>query len=299
MGGLREPGMDNDYYEWSPLVGRTPLRWPHGARVALCVVVCLEHYEIQPPEDAYAAPNLLGTLGRNPYPDFRTFSMREYGNRVGVFRVMQALDRAGIRATAAIDAATAERCPFVVEQCRTRGWEFAGHGQTVNRMISSRMSEDEERAYLRTSIDAVERFTGERPRGWLGPEFGESARTPALLAEAGLTYVLDWPNDDQPYQMHTPNGALISVPVSIEHDDTFAHWYRRMTMARWRRSVEEAFATLHEEGALDGRLFVLNLHPWLIGQPYRVSYLEEVLATLGGYADVWKATAGEVAEWCR
>ena len=125
--------------------------------------------------------------------------MHEYGNRVGVFRVLDTLQRHGFKPTIAMDRLTAEHYPFLVRHCVARGFEFIAHGVSVNRMITSRMPEQEEREYIRTSVDALTRATGKAPSGWLGPEYGESANTPGLLAEAGIRYVCDWVNDEQPY----------------------------------------------------------------------------------------------------
>jgi allantoinase len=297
MPGTRSPGMDNEYYEWSPLVKRPALKWPNDARLALCVVVSLEHYELQPPADAYMPPNLPGGRGRGPHPDFPTFSMREYGNRVGIFRLMRALDKYGIKATAAIDATVAAHYPVLVQECQKRGWEFVGHGQTVNRMITSNMTEGQEREYIRSSLQTIKDNTGRLPVGWLGPEYGESTRTPAILAEEGVRYVLDWCNDEQPYRMRVPRGQMVGLPVMLELDDTFAHWQRRVTMARWRRMVEEAFDTMYEEGARNGRLLTLNLHPWLIGQAYRITYLDEALGHICRQGGVWKCTGEEAVGW--
>ena len=296
MPGMRRPGMDNDYYDWSPIVSRPALRWPDDARVALCIIVCLEQYEFEPPPDAYMPPNLAGGLGRGAFPDFRNFSHREYGNRVGIFRVMNILDKHGIKGTVAMDSAIAENYPFLVEECQRRGWEFIGHGQTLNRMITSNMSEDQEREYIRTSLDSLARATGRRAVGWLGPEYGESTRTPAILAEEGVRYVCDWPNDEQPYWMKVPKGQMVSLPVMLDLDDVFTHWGRRVTVGRWAQRVMEAFDTMYVDGASSGRLFALNLHPWLIGQPFRIKYLDEALGHIMRRQAVWAATGSEITD---
>jgi peptidoglycan/xylan/chitin deacetylase (PgdA/CDA1 family) len=156
---------------------------------------------------------------------------------------MEVLDRYAVRATAAVDAAVATRYPAVIEQCQERDWEFVAHGQTVNRMITSRLDEHAEREYIRSSLADITRGTGRRPQGWLGPEYGESARTPPLLAEQGLAYLLDWPNDEQPYWMTTPAGNILSIPIMAELDDTVCYG-RHITVERWRRMVTEAFDVL-------------------------------------------------------
>ncbi|MBI4337196.1 MAG: polysaccharide deacetylase family protein [Chloroflexi bacterium] len=297
MPGMRKPGMDNDYYDFSPIVKRAALKWPDNARVALCVIVNLEHYEIQPPADAYMPPNLPGGLGRGGFPDFRSVSHRDYGNRVGIFRVMNVLDKHGIKGTAAIDATVAENYPFIVNECKKRGWEFIGHGQTVNRSITSNMTEAQEREYIRSSLDAVAKATGKRPGGWLGPEYGESTRTPAILAAEGVQYVCDWPNDEQPYRMKVPKGSMVSLPIMLELDDVFTHWNRRVTIMRWEQLVREAFDTMYVDGARGGRLLTLNLHPFLIGQPFRIKYLDQALEHIFKRGGVWKATGGEIVNW--
>src|SRR5215212_6638172 len=153
-------GMDHDHYAWSPLNATRPkLEWPNKARVALCVIVVLEQVEWQQPPDNFTVANLAGGYGWGPFPDVTAWSHREYGNRVGVFRVLDVLEEHGIRPTVAIDALTAEHYQFLVRHCMQRECEFIAHGISVNRMITSKMSEEEERRYIRTSIDAVTQAT--------------------------------------------------------------------------------------------------------------------------------------------
>ena len=299
MPGERKPGMDHDLYEWSPIIARPALKWPDNARVALCIIVCLEHYEWRPSPDAYAPPNLTGYLGRRPFPDITNFSHREYGNRLGIFRLMEVLDKYGIRATAAVNAKVADHQPFLIPKCLDRGWEFIGHGITANRMITSQMSEEQEREYIMESLGALERATGRRPVGWFGPEYGESSRTPALLTEEGVRYLCDWPNDEQPYPLKVPVGKMTSLPLMFELDDSIALWNRRLLPSRWARMLMEAFDVLYQDGGRSGRLLALNLHPWIIGQPTRISYLDGALEYISRRAGVWKATGQEIIDWCQ
>lgn len=291
-------GMDHEHYGWSPLnAGRPVLAWPGRARVALCVIVTAEHAEWKRPPEGCQVPNLAGGYGQGPFPDVTAWSHREYGHRVGIFRVLDTLQKHGIRPTIAMDALTAEHYPFLVRHCLARGCEVIAHGISVNRMISSRMSEDEERAYIRTSIDAVARATGRRPQGWLGPESGESARTPRLLAEAGIRYVCDWVNDEQPYRMSVPAGELHALPLSMPLDDVNALWDRRVDIDQYGDMIRESFDTLHRDGAGNARLLALNLHPWLIGQPFRIGCLDAALDHIVRRGGVWTATGSEIIEW--
>ena len=293
------PGMDHDHYRWSPLPFRPALRWPDGAKVALCIVVNLEHYDFELPQGATTLASVPGGRGRGPSPDIAIYSLREYGRRIGIFRVMDVLDKHGLRATAAIDAMTAANYPFIVQQCKARGWEFAGHGHSVTQAITGRMSETEEREHVRSALDTVRAAVDEPVDGWFSPEYAESHRTPAILAELGVRYILDWPNDEQPYPMTVPNGDLVSLPTLVELDDVYAHWHRRVTIWRWQRMVEEAFETLHVDGAKSGRLMILSLHPWLIGQPHRIKSLDLALGSICRRGGVWNATGRQIADYCR
>src|SRR5205085_5736569 len=138
------------------------------------------------------------------------------------------------------------------------------------------------------------RATGVAPRGWLGPESGESARTPALLAKAGIRYVCDWANDEQPYRMKVPEGELHALPVSLPLDDLNALWERHIDEDAWSKMVRETFDTLHQDGADNGRVLVLTLHPFLIGQPFRIGCLDAALEYVVGHEGVWPATGWEI-----
>ena len=286
------PGMDHGLYAWSPLPEREPLRWPGEAALAVVVVVCLEAVEWQP-HDAVAPPSARGAVYPRAF-DPTVLSLHEYGNRVGVFRVLDVLDRLGIPGTAAADALVAERRPVVVEECAKRGFAFAGRGASASRMVTELAGEEEERAQIERCLAAVERAGGRRPSGWLSTGYGESTRTPSLLVQAGLRYVCDWPNDEQPYRIETPAGSLLSLPVALDLDDETAMRLRSIPVTRWVEMVERARRRLVADGAKSGRLLVLPLHPYVVGQPFRIRYLERALSTLVGRDEMWLATADEV-----
>ena len=218
---------------------------------------------------------------------------------MGIFRLLSVLDKYGIKPTIAMDALTAEHYPFLVRHCLGRSCEIIGHGISVNRMITSRMSEDEEREYVRTSMEALTRATGKPPVGWLGAEYGESSRTPRLLAESGIRYICDWVNDEQPYPFKVPRGELYALPVALPLDDINALWDRRIDIDRYGQMIQETFETLYSEGANNGRLLVLNLHPWLIGQPFRIGSLDAALGHIMQHQGVWAASGSEIIEWYR
>ena len=299
MPAQRTFGMDHPHHEWSPIISRPVLRWPGGANVALCVIIVMEHMEWQAPEGSYQVANLAGGSAPRAFPDYARLSHREYGHRVGIFRLLDILEKHGVPATIAMDAMTAENYPFIVRHCVDRGCEIIGHGVSVSRMISANMSESEERDYIASSIDALERATGSKPQGWFGPEYGESERTPQLLAEAGLRYVCDWANDEQPYPMTTGELPFFALPMLYELDDVASMAQRKVTVADYQRRLTESFDILKEDGAANGRVMTLNWHPWLVGQPFRVGAVDTALGYMMEQGGVWAATGSEVVEWYR
>ena len=292
-------GMDQTYWDWSPFIKRPRLEWPNGARLAVCLLVDLGHYEWQPPEGAFDPPTHTPPHSMNPYPDYVTVTHREYGHRIGIFRMMEVLDRYQAKATVPMDAYTAERYPILVEECRQRGWELIGHGITQRQAITSRMSEAEERSYIRRSIDALRDATGIAPAGWLGPEQSQSARTPALLAEMGVRYCCDFPNDEQPYRVHTPQGELYALPTMIEIGDTFGHYNRKLPLTRWVQMVKETVDVMHRDAEDTALVLAFRLHPWCVGQPYRTKALDEIVKHIAGRDGVWIATGSEIIDWYR
>ena len=287
--------MDHGLYCYSPLPRRAAFVWPNGAHVAFHVTLNIEHWELTPPEGSVKDQRFISEFG--PFePDYRTWTQREYGNRVGIFRILEVLDRHGVRASVAIGSSACKRYPHLVDEVTRRGWEVLAHGTHATRIISSKMTDAEQRHYIATSIEAVRRATGTAPKGWLGQDQGEAANTPALLAEAGIDYLVDWSNDDQAYLMRP---GLVVIPHQIEWDDIVLFWLRRVETWRYPALVEEAARTLAAEGAASGRNFGLSIHPWLFGMAHRIRYLDEALCRIRAIDGLWQATTGEIAAWAR
>ncbi len=295
MPAERVPGMDHDLYPWSPLPARPPLRWPDGARLALGVVVQLTWADAEPAPGLQAA-SLLGGLGKRPHPDVPLLAHRAYGHRVGVFRLLDALERAGIPATVAMDVATAMHFPFLVDHVLDRGATVVAAGRSAVDLITERTPEDVERAYIGETLDALERLTGTRPQGWCSPEYSESTRTPRLLAEAGVGYTLDWVNDDQPYRMTAGVGGLLALPPTYELDDANALLQRKVTISTYGRMLTDSFDVLYRESVDSGRLYLLHLRPWISGQPFRIGYVERALAHAAAHRQIWAAGTDDMAQ---
>lgn len=290
----RRRGMDHGHYAYSALPQRPPLRWRGGAPVAAWVVLYLEYWELAMPPGEHRAPGVHGHWGHF-FPDYRTFSYRDYGNRVGFSRILACLDRHAVPVTVAANAAAIVLYPELVAECVQRGWEIVPHGSHATRMITSAMTEASERKVIGEAIEAVRAATGTSPRGWIGQDGNESFRTPELIAQAGLRWVADWPNDEQPYWM-TVEPPIVSIPQQQEWDDVQMLWMRQLSMPRYAAAVSEALQVLVEDGRSSARTLSLGVHPWLLGQPHRIRYLDEVLAALTLSKDVWMTTGSGIAE---
>lgn len=288
------PGYDHTWYRWSPLFSRRPVSWPGAAKTAVSVVVHLGASEW---EAAIAVrPQPLGGRGLAPPPDFPRLSHREFGHRVGIFRLLDVFSEVGITPASVIDVATAECYPALLDHLLPATSEVIAGGLSASRPITSEMSEDEERDYIGQTLDRLEVAVGSRPQGWLGPEHSESVRTPRLLDEAGLAYVADWANDDLPYAMEGAGDRLWAFPLCWEMSDLSAMYIRLVPPELWSAGLRTAFDVLHAEGS---RLLSLHLQAWVSGQAFRASALESALRHIMDAQDVWFASPGQVIEHCR
>jgi peptidoglycan/xylan/chitin deacetylase (PgdA/CDA1 family) len=293
--------MDNPYYDWSPLVARPKLTWPGGASIALGVMLTLESMSWYPAEGT-VLPSVVARMRPGAYPDtpdIHSISQWEYGNRVGVFRVLDVLARHAITPIAAMDVRVAERSPFLVKRLHDMGAEFVGHGLSADQMITEAMPEGEEKALIDGTLERLSATVGTPVRGWHGSEYAESSRTVRLLAAAGLDYVLDWPNDEQPCPMKVPEGRMLNLPVAVELDDIFATFDHQITAAELKRVSIDYFDRLYADGAETGRLLLLNVHPWVTGQPFRIRYFADVIDHICSHTAIWKATGAQIADWYR
>jgi allantoinase len=293
MPAERVPGMDHSLYQWSVLPDRPRLEWPDGARLAVGVVVQLTSAdeEVTP---GFRAASLLGGLGKRPHPDVPLLAHRAYGHRVGVFRLLDALEQYAIPATVAMDVATATDCPFLVDHVLDRGGTVVASGRSAVDLISEQTPEDVERAYIAETLESLERLTGSRPQGWFSPEYSESTRTPRLLADAGVRYTLDWVNDDQPYRMGVGSDAFVALPPTYELDDANALLQRKVTISTYGRMLTDAFDVLYRESYDSGRLYLLHLRPWISGQPFRIGYVERALAHMTSHKEIWAASTDDI-----
>ena len=276
--------------DYTPIIDRPKITWPNGARVAFWVSPNVEHYEYVPEFDGVRNP-----WPRTPYPDVREYSYRDYGNRVGFWRMLEVLDRYDIKCCVSLNMAVLEHYPEVAEAMIQRDWDFMNHG-IYNTMYLSTYTEEQEREFYRDCIDTLRRHTGKQLKGMLGPAVSNTVRTPDLMAEAGLIYHTDWVHDDQPVPINVKSGKLISVPYSFELNDapTFRSHFDGDYFVRMCKAQ---FDQLYDEGEESGRVMCISLHPYAIGQPHRIKYLDEILKYIMSHDGVWQTTADEIAEY--
>jgi peptidoglycan/xylan/chitin deacetylase (PgdA/CDA1 family) len=290
---LRRYGMDHERYDWSMLPERKPVAWPHQARVALWVVPALEWFPLNMAGQPFKPPGAMQTA----YPDLRHYSLRDYGNRVGIFRIMKALEKHGIRPTVAVNAAVAVRYPSLINECTQRGWEIMANGLDMDHLHHGGLALDDEKKLIDTTLDILRKASGQAVRGWLSPAKSESAATLDLLGAAGLDYVSDWVNDDMPYAMRTASGPIHAMPHPIDIDDHTILVQNHHTEDDFRDQLCDQFDLLYKESATaGGRIMAISLHPWVIGQPYRIRALEEALAHIMRHPGVWAATGSEILD---
>lgn len=279
------------YFERSPfvpIVDRPKLSWPNGAKLAVWVVNNVEYFS----EDSLAGVGLL-TAKPSQVPDVANHTWRDYGPRVGFWRLAKILDDLKIPASVALNSQACEFYPQVVEACVDRGWELMGHGRFNGEHLNGK-SEEEERVIISETLDTIERFSGQRPRGWLGPALGETARTLDILKEKGVAYVADWLNDEQPQRLSTVNGPIGSVPTSTEINDLIGVIGRHYTAPELAQVFCDQFDQLYEEADETGRIMCVVLHPPFSGAPFRARHIAKALQHMRSKEDVWFATAGEI-----
>jgi peptidoglycan/xylan/chitin deacetylase (PgdA/CDA1 family) len=279
--------MDNPHYDYSALPRRNSRPWPGGERLAAYAVLFLEHWELLAPEGAMRDPRLAAESG-GFFPDHRSWTQREYGLRIGIFRIIEALQAHGIRPCIAANSMAVQRLPGLVKLFNEWGCEWLGHGVAATRMMHARMPRETQAAYVKESLDAMERATGVRPQGWLSQDWGTTPDTFDLLANAGVRYTMDWANDEQPYWLRT-SPPLLAIPFSAEWDDVQCQWLRGTEPRAHGELACEAFERIARECADQGRSAVFNvsIHPWLSGMPSRVAAFRDMLERLRAVPDVW------------
>ena len=287
----RHRGMDHDRYDWSMLSDRPPVSWPGSAKVAVWVNVSVQFFPLNQRGDPFPPPGGM-TM---PYPDLRHYSLRDYGNRVGIYRILDALKQAGFKASFAVNGQLAQRLPALVETLADRG-EIIAHGWNMDTPHYGGQDIEQEREIIERTVTALRARSGQAVGGWLSPGRNESENTPDLLGEVGVRYFCDWVNDDMPYPFRIRNGQLLALPLSTELEDQFVIQNNLHSEQSWVQQVCDALDLLSDEAEREGgRLLALSIHTWLMGQPHRIGHLEAALDHIARQSSLWLATPEDIA----
>jgi allantoinase len=298
---IGESGMG---YAYVPLPKRKPLRWPNGARLAVIVTSNLEFWEQSRDTDKPAYPGgpaVVTNIMTGRYYDNPNWTWREYGQRVGIWRMFDEFERADVPTSCTLNARLALERREIVEHAVSRGWEILAHNYVQTEPLADYQFDVEgERTIIRETLKVYREVVGKPAKGWLSTSLRCTPNTADLVAEEGLDFFTDYLNDDQPYLIDTKSGKqLVSIPYTAELNDfqMFMHQGRNVDEAL--AVYREAFDELYREGATSGRLFNLGLHPHVTGQPHRIRSLRDFLQYAKRFPDVWWTTREEIAEWYR
>lgn len=292
---MRRHGMDQDRYAFSMLAERKPVQWPDDKPLAVWLNLSLEHFPLNPEGKGFKAHGNM----TKPYPDLRHYTLRDYGNRVGVFRVLKALEKAGLQASVAVNGEVAERYPALMRRLSRTSFELVGHGWNMDKVHFGGMDETAEAKLVADSLAALIPYTDKPIRGWLSPARSQSERTPELLRDAGIQWCADWVNDELPYRFDTANGPITNLPLSMELEDRFIVGQNLHAESEYADQIIDACDFLLEEARRTGhgRLLALNIHPWVMGQPHRIGHLERAFAHLRHHtALIWNAAPSTILD---
>jgi len=250
-------------FPYSPIIDRPKLEWPGGAHVALWIIPNIEYFSMMESPGGYGAGAKI--------PNVPMWSERDYGNRVGVFRIMDALDKYGIRGTVALNSNLCAEHPRIME-------------------------EGEKRKIVKNTFTTIAKATGKPVKGWLSSGLQETWESLDHLVDNGCQYVADWCNDDQPYQMTLDDGrTIVSMPYTQQLNDKSTIEHRYVSADGFKQMICDQFDVLYKEGAKSGRVMAIAVHPYLIGVPHRIGAFDAALKYICKHKKVWKATGSEIA----
>jgi len=290
-------------YPYSAIASRGPLKWPEDNKVALILTLNLEHWDMtKDTDEAYYAggPPILPDVLPGRIPDFPNFTWREYGQRVGIWRLFDCFVKAGVPASCTINAKTALERPEIARFPDEQGWEVLAHNYEQGELLTGFGGDiKKEREVVEATLKVYEEFYGRKAKGWLSSSLRGTPNTPEILAEHGCIFYCDIMNDDQPYLLETDAGPIVSTPYTNEINDFTILTRRGHTTDEMRDILIEELSVLHKEASESGsgRMMNVGLHPHVTGRAYRIRAVQEFLEFAKGLDGVWFAKREEVAEW--
>jgi allantoinase len=276
--------------DYSAIVDRPPLKLPGGARMVVWTIVNLEVWDIGRPMARQVLP---APTGQPMLPDVPNWSWHEYGMRVGVWRFFDLYKRLGIRPTVSINARVCEDYVRVAQECKDLGWEFMGHAYDQGPIHKV----EDQRGMIFRSCDIIEKFTGKRPVGWLGPGLTQTLDTPENLVDAGVKYIGDWVYDDEPTVIRTAKGPLVTLPYTVELNDIPMMLVQHHESDHLYRRAIENFERLYSESETRAKFMAIAIHPYISGQPFRIGPLERIYEHIGKFDGVLHWNGEQMLDW--
>jgi peptidoglycan/xylan/chitin deacetylase (PgdA/CDA1 family) len=282
------------HYDYVPIIDRPKFRLPRGARVAVTPFVNIEHF----PHDIPGTAIIPGTQRFNPDP--LNYGWRDYGNRVGLWRMIELMDKIGMRGTVCLNSEIIREYPRIIEETLKRKWAFIGHGiNNAPANFLSGIDEKKEREIVGGVLKAMEKALGRKTKGWLSPFLTHTNNTPNILADFGVEYLCDYTADDHPFPFNVKKGSLISVPYTVELNDIPAFQNVGISSEAFGDAIVDQFDVLYDEGADNARCMPICLHTFWVGQPNKFKHLKRAFAHIASHDDVWFTTGDEVNDWYR
>jgi allantoinase len=279
---------DHGRYAYSPINARPDYSWPEGKRLAVYLALNLEHFAFGEGLGAELAPG-------GPQPDVLNFAWRDYGNRVGVWRLLDLFDELRLPVSLLVNSTLYDYCPQVMAAFRQRGDEVVAHGRT-NAERQGTLPEAEERKLIEETTRVIAAQNGQAPTGWLGPWISQSKLTPDLLQEAGYRYCLDWCCDDQPIWFKTRAGRILAVPYPQEINDIPAIVVRRASATEFADMIVDNVEEMRDQSRRQPLVCGIALHAYIVGQPFRLRQLRRALTHISRLRDaIWLTHSGEIA----
>jgi len=281
-------------YAYEPIIHRKPVKFPGSARIAVLLYVNIEHA----PFGSTAPAHSIYPYTMQFSPDILNHGWRDYGNRVGIWRIIAAMDKHGFRGTVNLNSDVCREYPAIIREGLARGWDFGAQGDN-NTSVLNKMTDDEQRAFIKRNVEIIEKATGKRPKGWLGMFLAEGFNTLDWLAEAGIEYVSDYAHDELPVPVRVKSGSLVTMPYTLEINDVPTIMGKGTSGEAFGRMIRDQFDVLYEEGRERPRIMSISVHPFISGHPFRMKHIEAALGYIACHRDVWLTTGVEVSDWYR
>ena len=289
-------------YDFIPMPKRKPLKWPNGARIAMLITTNLEYWDptVDTDKPAYpGGPGVVINTMSGKYYDNPNWTWREYGQRVGVWRLFETYAEAGIPSSCTMNAKLALERREIIDHVVKNKWELVAHNYVQTQPLADYQFDIEaERKIIRDTLKVYRETVGKPARGWLSTSLRCTPNTADIIADEGLSFITDYLNDDQPYLMETTSGkTLVSIPYTVEINDFQTFMFQGKGVDEAVAMFKECFQELYREGATSGRLFNMGLHPHVAGQPHRIRAIRDFLRYAKSFPDVWWTTREEIADW--